>query len=213
MNTPGDLSDSVPPAPGAPRNRVQLVLLAMLFFVPLLASTVMYFAFPGMRPSGTTNFGELIAPARPVPSLRLIASDGALTGEELLRGRWTYVTLGGIACDDTCVQRLVMTRQLRLAMNEKRSRVQRVLVLSEPTELGTTAQRLAKEHPDLRIVAEHGIRGRQFGDFLEHRDAIAFLVDPNGNWLMLYPPGHETITQFKGMQKDLKKLLRLSQIG
>lgn len=213
MSQPADLSDPVPPAPGAPRNRVQFVLLAMLFFVPLIGSFVLYFAFPDLRPSGTTNFGELIAPARPVPSLRLVAADGRSTGEELLLGRWTFVTLGGTACDEVCVERLVMTRQLRLAMNEKRSRIHRLLVLSEPTELGTTAERLKKDHPDLEIVAEHGIAGHQFADFLEHRDAIAFLIDPNGNWLMLYPPGHDTITQFKGMQKDLKKLLSLSQIG
>jgi hypothetical protein len=213
MSTPGDLSESVPPAPGAPRNRVQFVLLAMLFFVPLIGSFVLYFGFPNLRPSGTTNFGELVAPARPVPEQRFVALDGSPAGEEMLLGRWTYVTLGGTACDQACDDRLVMTRQLRLAMNEKRSRIQRLLVLTEPTELGTTAERLSKEHPDLKIVAEHGVAGRQFADFLEHRDAIAFLIDPNGNWLMLYPPGHDTITQFKGMQKDLKKLLSLSQIG
>lgn len=208
MNPP-----SATEAPGAPRNRTQLVLLAALFFLPLLASFVLYFQFPGLRPSGTTNYGELINPARPVPDLNFVDAEGKPVGQDVFRGRWTFVTLGGSACDETCTKRLVLTRQLRLAMNEKRSRVQRIVVLDEPTELGETAKRLAPEHADLHVLAEHGLAGKRLADFLEHRDAVAFLLDPNGNWLMLYPPGRDTLADFKGMQKDLKKLLSLSQIG
>ena len=55
--------------------------------------------------------------------------------------------------------------------------------------------------------------GARLADFLQPAGASAYLVDPNGNWLLVYPSGLATQDQFKGMQKDIKKLLRLSQIG
>ena len=40
-----------------------------------------------------------------------------------------------------------------------------------------------------------------------------YLMDPLGNWLMRYPTGPERDAEFKGIKKDLSKLLSVSQIG
>lgn len=199
--------------PNAPRGRLQFILLAMLFFLPLASSYVLYFWFPQFRPSGTTNFGELINPARPVPALSFVDADAKPLDEKLFTVRWSYVVLADGTCDERCLRDLVMTRQVRAIMNEKRSRIQRVLVLSDANAVAGVTEQLKAEHPDLRVVADSGEPGQRLSDFLQPAGASAYLLDPHGNWLLVYPSGLETQQQFKGMQKDIKKLLRLSQIG
>ncbi len=206
MNTPAA-------TPNVPRGRTQFLLLATLFFFPLLISYVLYFWFPGVRPSHTTNYGQLINPALPVPPLSLVDGKGAPFGEPVFAIRWSYVLLAGSDCDEQCQRNLVMTRQVRLAMNEKRSRIQRVLVLSDAAAVASVEARLKPEHPELRVVADTGEPGKRLSDFLQPAGAAAYLLDPHGNWLLVYPAGGDMQTDFKGMQKDIKKLLRLSQIG
>lgn len=196
-----------------PRGRVQFLLLASLFFLPLLASYALYFLFPEFRPSGTTNYGQLINPAQPVPEMRFADAEGKPQDQSVFRGRWSYVVLASGSCDETCEHRLVLLRQVRLIMNEKRSRVQRLLVVENPTDVAALATGLAKEHPDLRVLAEAGAPGARLSDFLQPKEAGAYLIDPHGNWLMVYPLSNEVQVDFKGVQKDLKRLLRLSQIG
>ena len=77
----------------APRGRLQLILLAMLFFLPLLISYVLYFWFPDYRPSGTTNYGQLLDPAKPLPisELGLRDAKGEALAPEALLGRWNYL--------------------------------------------------------------------------------------------------------------------------
>lgn len=200
-------------SPQAPRGRVQFVLLATLFFLPLLLSYALYFWFPQFRPTGSTNYGRLIDPARPLPSLSFVDARGATLDQTVLTVRWSYVRLAGASCDQACIRDLVLTRQVRLAQNEKRSRVQRVLVLADAAAVATVAEQLKAEHPDLRVLAQTGAPGQRLSDLLQPADAAAHLVDPNGNWLLFYPAGGDTQTDFRGLQKDLRKLLRLSQIG
>jgi hypothetical protein len=210
VNSPAASSSS---SPTAPRGRLQFLLLATLFFFPLLASYVLYFWFPDLRPSGTTNYGQLINPARPAPDLTLVDAKGAALDEQTFGVRWSYVVLAGTDCDELCRRNLVMTRQVRVAMNEKRSRIQRVLVLSDPAAVPRVAAALAPEHPDLRVLGDTGAPGARLSDFLQPAGAASYLLDPHANWLLFYPAGGETQADFKGMQKDIKKLLRLSQIG
>ena len=62
----------LPPAQG----RSVLVGLAALFFVPLFAAFYLYYA-GGWRPAGSTNHGELVNPARPLPAASFTHPDGA----------------------------------------------------------------------------------------------------------------------------------------
>lgn len=197
-----------------PRGRAQFLLLATLFFVPLMGSYALYFWFPEYRPTGRTNYGELVDPARPLPgTLRFLDARGGALDLEAFRGRWTYVVTAGSDCEETCLHKLVMTRQVRLAMNEKRSRIQRVLLVGDAAAAAPLAARLAPEHPDLRVLVDAGDPGARLADVLQPSAAAAYLVDPNGNWMMVYPAGRELQTDFKGMQNDIKRLLKLSQIG
>lgn len=190
------------------RGRQQFLLLAALFFAPLLAAVIFYFVVPTWQPDHRTNYGTLITPARPLPEATLLTETGEAADPQALRGRWSFVYVGGSSCDDLCAQKLYQIRQVRTLLNEKRLRVQRVY-LAPTTEAAQAAhERLAAEHPDLKMLVD--TPEATYSRFLGGEDPQAlYLVDPLGNWLMVYPAEAEST----GLLKDIKKLLRVSQIG
>ena len=51
-------------------------------------------------------------------------------------------------------------------------------------------------------------------DVFKPTDPLAlYLIDPNGNWLMVYKNQSDAGQLQRGLLADLKKLLRLSSIG
>lgn len=188
------------------RGRIQFLLLALLFVAPLLSASVIYFFAPDWRPQGRTNYGELLMPARPLPPLELRDINGEPLGPGALRGKWSYVYLGAADCDESCAARLYQIRQIRLLLNEKRLRVQRVYLAPDAAAAARARERLGDEHADL----EYQLAPAEAREFFNLPDPQAlYLLDPLGNWLMWYPAGSDS----KGMLKDIKKLLRVSQIG
>jgi cytochrome oxidase Cu insertion factor (SCO1/SenC/PrrC family) len=193
-------------APG--RGRLQFLLLAALFFAPLFAAIVLYFFAPQWRPQGHTNYGELIRPARPIPVAELLDPAGQAAGPGALRGKWSFVYLGGADCDAVCSAKLIEIRQVRTLLNEKRLRVQRVHIAATPAAAAAVQTELKAHHPDLVFLSD--TVEADYRRFFGGQDPQAlYLVDPLGNWLMVYPAAAE----YKGILKDIKKLLRISQIG
>jgi hypothetical protein len=100
-----------------------------------------------------------------------------------------------------------MTRQVRISVNKDMSRVQRVLVVRE---LPAGLDKLRAEHPDLLIAMASGDAWRDLvAQFAKAPDSAFYLVDPLGNLMMHYPAQVPP----KGVLKDLRKLLKASQIG
>ena len=207
--------NAAPPTAG-PRSRLtgrtQFVLLALLFFAPFVAAWGLYFYFPDARPTGTTNYGQLVNPPLPLPNWSLMEPDGSASTTEALRGKWLLIQLVDGSCDRLCTDRLVTTRQMRTALAAERERLLRVVIGNDAAGLAALQARLAAEQPDVswHAIADLAEARRFFGS----SDAEAlFLVDPVGNYLMLYPGGHGVQADFKGMQKDINKLLKLSRLG
>ena len=190
--------------------RLKLLALFVVFLAPLVAAVLIYFV-PSLRPEGRVNHGTLVEPLRAVPALALLDAAGD-TAPTALRGKWSLVYIGGADCGDSCSARLVLERQVRLALGKDRDRVQRILVAPSRDALARLQQELGAEHPDLVWLVDAGARGARAADFFSvvpaDSDAL-YLVDPLGNWLMVYA-GDVT---HKGLHKDLKKLLRMSTIG
>ena len=179
------------------RGRQQFILLAVLFFAPLLAAIGLFFFAPQWQPEGHTNYGELISPARPLPDVALVDEQSAPLGEGALRGKWSFVYLGAASCDASCADKLYQIRQIRTLLNEKRLRVQRVYLAPSATALAAARAQLSADHPDLKFLVEAD-------------DALAlYLVDQLGNLMMVYSAASES----PGILKDIKRLLRVSQIG
>ena len=192
------------------RARSQFLLAAAIFLGPLLAAVMIYYGFPSLLPSGRTNYGDLINPPRPLPALSLADADGKPVDGIALRGKWSLVYLGASTCADDCHARLHFSRQLWLALNDKRAKLKRVYVAPNVAALSAVRTSLLAGHPDLVWFVEATATLRQF--FGAGDPGALYLLDPWGNWVMTYhvAPGAEGEQRdFKGMQKDLKKLLAL----
>lgn len=193
-------------------SRIKFVVLALLFAAPVLGAYLMYFHFPEQMPSATTNYGRFFDPVRTLPeSLQVQTADGELTREPLL-GKWTLLHWVDGDCGSACEQQLILTRQTRASLNDKRDRVRRLLVSSDAARVAELKQRYEALHTDLEVVAA----GQDLAKLVEQGRRGIVLLDPLGNVLMSYVPktGEAGIQEdFKGLRKDLKKLLKLSNIG
>ncbi len=196
------------------RSRLTLILLGVLFVGPLIGAWILYSA--GLRPSLTTNYGTLVQPTTPLPKLELRNAAGE-PQPELMLGRWSLVQLGGETCDAACSERLVLTRQVRLALGAagvNKDRVQRVFIVPSADAAVAASSQLREAHKILHIVADQTAAGQRAADIFKPTDPQAiYLIDPNGNWLITYQNQTDADAFQRGLLKDLKKLLRLSSIG
>ena len=205
--TTADTRTRVPKA-----SRSQLWLVVSMFFVPLGIAFLMYYGNAGWRPVGSTNKGELIDPARPLPEVALL-TPGSPTAADFLRGKWSIVFVGSGACDAACRKALTDIRQVRLALNQNSTRVQRVFLYSGPC---CDEAYFSTEQAGLITASIDDAAGRSVLEVFPAADGTAtltagrlYLVDPLGNLMMSY--GRDA--PVKGLLDDLKKLLNLSHIG
>ncbi len=180
------------------QGRRKFVIIAALFFLPVALSFALYYG-KLWRPSQTSNHGVLITPVVP---LQGIPSDLPL------QGKWSLVYIGDGTCDAACQDTLVFGRQVRLTLNNEMTRVQRIFLAT--SNCCNTAY-LQSQHPGLLVRDLTSADGEkllaQFPDI--ERARTLFIVDPLGNLMMRY----DTRQPPKGLQSDLKKLLKLSHIG
>jgi hypothetical protein len=218
------------------RARISVLGILVLFLAPLIGAWVLYTAYEGgWRPKNTKNHGDLVIPPRPLNVLSLRGLDHAPPSADFLRGRWTYIHIGGSECNIRCQRTLYKTRQVRLGQGTNISRVQRVLVLMELPS-SAPLKDLLDHHPDLLIVTvseeapdafigqfnlSSGLRPAGLpparlpparlppARLLPAQAECIYLADPHGNLMMSYPPKALP----KGLIKDLEHLLKVSQIG
>jgi hypothetical protein len=194
--------------PDARGSRTQIWILVALFFAPLALAFLLYYGSSGWRPPGSTNRGELISPARPLPNVELATPDGAPLPASAWHGKWTLVYIGDGRCDERCRAALVLMRQTRLALNADVTRVQRILLVT-----GNCCDRtyLAAEHPDLAVALVDGAAGAPLlATFPDAAPGSIYIVDPLGNLMMRHAPA---AALSKDLLEDLRKLLKLSHIG
>jgi cytochrome oxidase Cu insertion factor (SCO1/SenC/PrrC family) len=196
------MSYSVSGAVHARKSRRSLILVALVCALPVAVS---YFMFYVWRPSGTTNYGEMLpVQALPVGSARTV--DGKPFHLSDLRGRWIMLTVDRGACDDACQDKLFKMRQLRLMQGKEMGRIERVWLVADGA---SPDAKLAYVHDgvwavDARTSDLPAVLSAQ-GD---PRNYI-YLVDPLGNLIMRYPGSADPY----GINRDLVRLLKVSRVG
>jgi cytochrome oxidase Cu insertion factor (SCO1/SenC/PrrC family) len=182
--------------------RSKFLLLIGVFVVPVVAA---YLAFFGWRPSGHGNYGDLIT-VTPLQHTAGVAVDGTPFDLQTLRGKWLMVHVGPAACDADCAQQLYYMRQTRIAQGKAQSRIERVWVVSDA---GAVDPALLREHAGLHAWRPADPAFIEQFPAVQSRHAHIYLVDPLGNLMLRFPAHPEP----KRLMKDLKLLLKASQIG
>jgi hypothetical protein len=162
----------------------KLVLIASVFFAPLILATWLYVSGTGFRPEGKTNHGEIL---QPLINIRDVLPD--------------------CDCDAACEYALYTLRQSRLMLGKEMDRLVRVFLHGD-TAPDTVF--LANEHAGLITLRDNDFSDLlENKKPAELSDGGYYLVDPLGNLVMYFRPDIDP----GDMVEDIKHLLELSRIG
>lgn len=195
------------------RNKQKLLFIAGLPLLVMLAATLLFRATQDgdinlVETLGTGNRGDLLRPAQEVAKLDL--RDLAGKPFSWPAGKhWTVVVATFDGCDNRCLETLMTTRQVHLALGRAEDRVRRLLLLIDAPMAAETAAVIAKEHPHISIATTSRAavdalfsQQQKFGP----ASAAWYLVDPQGWMMMHYGANHIG----KDLLTDLKHLLKYS---
>lgn len=188
----------------APRKsgRIQLLLIALVFFGPLVVAAWMYYGGQFAVPQGRSNHGSLL---EPVVSLAELLPESPLHGGT--EGSWVLLYLNPADCGENCRRALYTLRQSRTMLGRDMDRLKRVFLhgASAPDTVF-----LAAEHQGLITIEDASLTG-----LLDNKRPAElapggyYLIDPLGNLVMYFQPDIDPAD----MVDDVKHLLRLSRIG
>jgi len=174
------------------RSRAQLLLILLIAFGSLGGSYLLYHVARDAGVWGTTNQGEFVDPPVQVTSLGLLGTDGS---PFVVAGTWWLMVVAPDGCPTECETALHQLRQLHVLLNKDAARVRRALV----TRAGIDVAPLLSNYPRMEHLTTPSVAPRRG----------IYIVDPNGNLVLRY----RFEDAGKPVLEDLKRLLKLSQIG
>lgn len=206
------MTDTDTPKPFDPRavrrGRIIALLLFSIALVPVVLATAMYFGGWGAT-GASANKGELIQPVGEVAAFGLEDEQGQPLTDRFYplaeEPRWLVLTLAG-RCGPACQTALHKTRQVHIALGRESDRVERAVWSAELTE------EQLEDYPELmrlRLAEGTSLPDRLPGAANLLESYQIYVIDPNGNVILRYDDGNSG----EDLLDDLKKLLRLSNIG
>ena len=189
--------------------RVKFTALILVFISPFIGGWLALYVFEWRPPSG--NYGELIVPVRKMDWPQMQTTEGEQQQNGFGR-KWTFIQFAGETCSEQCRNNVYYMRQIRTLLGRDLGRLQNVLIIK-----GAVTDELRNyllDYPQFKVIENFRdpMLYRQFQlEGLEPVGSSArlFLVDPDQNLMMHFPPQND---EYKVLD-DLKKLLKLSQIG
>ena len=221
----GDSDNGSSPAnPG----RTQLILMLGIMAFTLFGSFGLFKVAQNFGTWGTVNKGEFVRGdvsvadfdwrtverasfAREFPEA-FTPLDGdaqtALEGRQSLKRTWWLVAVANEGCADDCSQALIQLRSLQVLLTKDATRVRRAVLLPElgnnvATQLATQFPRMVQLSPGASAPAVGT------GTSSAAPETGLYIVDPTGVMVLRYP----LVGSAPDMQKDLKRLLKYSQLG
>ena len=190
-------------------HRVKLLALIAVFLSPFVGGWLALYVFE-LRPE-SKNYGSLVQPPLKVkwPVLN------SLSGEQYSDGfgkKWTFLMFTRATCTEQCRSNLYYMRQIRTLLGRNTRRLQNVLISAVP--IGAELKALLLDYPSL-VVIDNFDNEALYSQFqAADTEGVGstprlYLVDPDQNYMMHYPAQSDQ----NRILKDIRKLMKLSQIG
>ncbi|NNF16199.1 MAG: hypothetical protein HKN70_05595 [Gammaproteobacteria bacterium] len=185
--------------------RRQLLLIALVFFAPLVVAWLMYLGVIDWRPTSSSAHGELFDPALSLPPhepeyLNKIYPD------DFLRERWTLAYVGMTDCNSHCEQTLLVMRQVRMSLGKYADRIGLAAILPQD---GRFPDALYPAFPNMEIVRAGSLAQVILASHQAQPGEWIYIIDPLGNLVMRFSNAADP----RAIYNDLKRLLKLSRIG
>lgn len=165
-----------------------------------------YMLFYWGTPSGRVNYGELIKVKKALPDVALRKTNGVTFNISQLRGKWIMLVVDSGECGESCRKKLYYMRQIRLMQKNEMERIERVWLIDDDKIPETDIKEDFKG--TIFINAQDNKLLKEIPAKISRHDHI-YMIDPLGNLMMRFP---KDIDPSK-MAKDIKRLLKVSQIG
>lgn len=180
------------------RNRLMLLGIVAIAVIPMLGAYLLYRATASGEPWATTNEGTLLSPPHRYEDLALIDAETGTASSALEKsGTWWLLTVPAGSCDEVCLAALDKNRALHVLLAKDTARLRRAIVFADGVE-GAEFEDLKARFPKL-FVLETGVP----------LEPGLYIGDPIGNLILHY--GFDQAG--KPVLNDLKRLLRISQVG
>lgn len=194
-----------------------LILIVLLCLAPVVFALLAYYVPSlGLRPSGTSNYGTLVEPQRPMPdaqALPLVSLDGQPFDLESLRGKWLLVSADSGACPESCVKKLFILRNSHASQGKNVERLARIWFLTDDVKVDSQILEAYKGTHMLRAdpakLAAFLAPQASPADLEAALKAPMWIIDPLGNLMMQFPADADPIS----VRDDISKLIRNSRIG
>ena len=207
-------SDELSPAP--PNNsRKQLILMLVIMVVTLGGSYLLFVLAQDKGVWSTVNKGEFVKPVRSVTEFDWRTKESAPFADEFpeafsstdatpssqtnaarvsVKRTWWLLAVSDDQCASACEDALQHMRSLQILLTKDATRLRRALVLP-----GQISEQLSQRYPRLVQLAAPSVE----------LPAGVYIVDPTGVLVLRYP----LLDSASDIQKDLKRLLKYSQLG
>lgn len=187
-------------------NRVQIVMIFVVFAAPVIGAFI-------YKPSKFNNYGDIYSPVRLVENLSMQGAEGVVELDSFRR-QWIFLITANGECGDLCEKNLLKIRQIRFMQNNNMTRIRPVFIhtgLSTAVSEDLRAKYVPVENYAIeRDDFEQWTKVLRLDDVPEEAQQDRFyVIDPAGNLMLSYPATAEPAR----IQKDIKRLLKTSQIG
>lgn len=210
-------SPNTPSTSRKPRSIWPLILIVLLCLAPVVFAVLAYYVPSlGLRPTGTSNYGTLVQPQRPMPdaqALPLASLDGQPFDLNSLRGKWLLVSADSGACPESCVKKLFILRNSHASQGKNVDRLARIWFLTDKAEVDGQILEAYKGTHMLRAdparLAAFLAPQASPAELEAALKAPMWIIDPLGNLMMQFPADADPIS----VRDDISKLIRNSRIG
>lgn len=194
-------------------NRVQIIMIFLVFAAPVVGAFL-------YKPNKFNNYGDIYSPVRVVENLSLQGADGVLELDSFRR-QWIFLITASGQCGEACENNLLKIRQLRFMQNNNMTRIRPVFIHTGLSE--AVADDLRAKYAPVESYAVDKAAYDQWTKVLrldnvpeEAQQDRFYVIDPAGNLMLSYPATAEPVCKPESkqcIQKDIKRLLKTSQIG
>ena len=182
------------------KSRIYFILIILSFIGPLIFATLMYIYRDSLPIAPPSTNGELLE--------SMINIHKNSTNEKTLKTfsnkKWSLIfVVRGNKCNKTCSETLHLIRQTRISLNQDSSRVMNIVITDQKND---DIEGLIKaEYKNINKLIDPKLLDNELLN-----NGTLYISDPLGNIFMFY---NKENLNFKGLRKDLKKVLKISQIG
>jgi len=192
------------------KNQRTIIILALMTLIPFAIAWLLT-KDPSFSPK-LTNKGDLIVPVITTERVELQGIDAfSIKNIKELDGHWVMLNIIPTEkCNKVCIAAIHATKQLRLMLNKDLTRVRRAVIVMSDVHEKSFDSWWTKDDRLLKVKASAALQIKLKEQLTETiPDGALILMDPLGNLMMKYPAGFDPYA----VKSDLKKLLRISQIG